>query len=192
MTLLADPLLLALNHIRKVESLRKKSVCGDDAKSYNLNGFTSRMKNFPSLLLDAGLIPAVTFYLSKVSSKKEKAITPENLKALVEYFEDKLEDLPKGASEAVKEDMKGEESKGYLIASAVLLAALKKFGESLGLEMKESADFLTTVVEYLEELRAGNSKGTIMEKLMLEYSNEMKRLVEAYSKVVWGGEESAP
>ncbi|ALU12244.1 hypothetical protein EYM_01765 [Ignicoccus islandicus DSM 13165] len=201
----ANPMKLALTHILKIERLRKEYLekqLVEDSEKLDLGGFVTRMKQYPSLLMSSGLVTSVSFYISKIEKEKGSG---EALRLLYEYLttnrdeshEDEersvLEKLTTSESvrKAILSEMKSD-AKGYLIASALLIAAISEFSRAIGLELPDEGEFLTKFIEFLKELLEDTSLENLilLENLMREYSIEVKRLVEAYKSIVWEGKDN--
>ena len=185
-----EPLELALKHINMADELLdelkkykekyKAESCGSGAEELNFRGLVSRVKSFPALMMDSGLVPAFTFYLSKVNT------TEDVLKALYLYFSGKgSAPKPKDCKDKLIEEASKKESAGYSIAVAMLLSAMTKLK---GYEFDDS-DFLKSVVEKLRDLANKPEERLALEYSLGAYSIEMKKLVEAFSKAKWGSEE---
>jgi hypothetical protein len=159
------------------EALKKATF-----KQLDLGGFTTRMKNFPSLMMEAGVIPAVTFYLSKVSLPQDRLVQ------LYRYFNGEEDSVPapSDCKDALLGEASGKESAGYSLAIAAILSAMHKLVDDV--DFNEN-DFFQSVVNVLRKLLEDTTKRYALEYMLNEYAIEMKKLVEAYSKAKWETEE---
>jgi len=198
---MTDPLSLALTHINRADKLleeirkfasendcykkkaeeEKKNVVEIIKKELDLHGFTTRMKNFPSLITEAGTIPALTFYLSKVG------VDEDMLKKLYLYFNNEEGGLPvpSGCNDSLLDEVSKKESAGYAIAVAMLLSAVNKLAD---VEFNTN-NFLLDVLDKLKRLLEDSTKRFELEYNLGAYSIEAKKLVEAFSKARWEVEE---
>jgi len=149
----------ALNHAIKVSNLLPPENEEDKKR-----GFTRRASNFPSLLTSAGLIPAITFYMAK--AKEEKYTSA--------YKYLKGEEI---ADDVLKDELSTEESAGYSLYLACVADALKRACEEL-CNYKEEPEDLKKLVAMLKKIRK-EGKSLLLEKIIQEYSIEMKKLAEA-------------
>ncbi len=177
-----NPVALALNHISLVDQLLTEFKSKCNKNELNLGGFTTRMKNFPSLMMEAGVIPAITFYLSKVSLPQDRLVQ------LYKYFNGEVDSvpIPRDCNDSLLNEASGKESAGYSLAIAVILSAMHKLIDGIDFDEK---DFLQSAVNVLRKLLGDTSKRYALEYMLNEYAIEMKKLVEAYSKAKWEAEE---
>jgi len=190
-----SPVHLALDHIIKINELWRAIVASEEMKEKNLEGFVRRARQYPSLLAASGLVPSVTFFLSKIIDKDNP---DEALRLLVEYLtaedEDKAKEIMNKmrseaeALNALKEDAGKKESEGYLWFTGALLAALFAFSEAVGIKVQLSDEerFVHEVATFLRGLQEGRKEALVLERLLLEYSSELKNLAAAYAGAVWG------
>jgi len=173
-----DPISLALDHITKLDKLREEALAVSKSKELSMRGVVSRMKNFPTLLAQVGLIPALTFYLSKLD---DNGINEKQVMELIDYFSHGTRVSEPGS---LIEEMSEKEGKGYVIAFAMLVSALSMFAT-------QKFGTLNDIVGELKNLISNYPKRRKVEKLITIYSMEMKKLCEAYGNVKWtkDGEE---
>ncbi|NOZ89341.1 MAG: type III-B CRISPR module-associated protein Cmr5 [Crenarchaeota archaeon] len=175
----ADPVKLALEYMTLL--LEQAEKCGVGAgggeqkegqeKRRTGSAIARRAEDLPSLVASAGLIPALTFYMSKAERDKFRAFlgilaggrAVEECKGIGEEF---------GAGEGA----------GYSAMLAVAAKALEDLGfinvsESLG----EGGDPLQTLARGLQRLR-GSPEELVAERQMIELLVEVKKLAEAFFK----------
>ncbi len=174
-----------IENVQKEE--KEKKISEEEAlkkvfsEKLNLHGFTVRIRNLPSLMLEAGVVPALTFYLSKVEMRDTL------LKDLYKYFSGKIglneldNYLDKCKENKLLEEVGSKESAGYSLAMAVILSAMNNL---LGINFDEN-DFLKSVAENLKSLWKDADKRFELELKLSIYAEELKKLVEAFSSAKW-------
>ena len=148
----------------------------------NFRGLVSRVRSFPSLMTSAGTVPALTFYFSKVD------VNEDTLKELYFYFNGERGEPPepKNCNDEMINEVSKKESAGYAVATTMLLSALNKL---VGIRFNTN-DFLNDITAKLADLLDENTKRFELEHFLNVYSTELKKLIDAYSKARWGGEEA--
>gem|GEM_PF-3469668 len=166
---------MAIEDVVKVDKLRDEY--GGEAE-----GFRSRARSVPGLILDSGMIPAYTFVLSKSD-------LPLNLlNKLKEYFEgDSKLELSNEEREKLKEELGSGEGSGYGLISILMTLRMRDIVKEFGVEI-QSKDFLELTVELAEKLLENDKMRISTEKYLLMYLEELKKLVDAYYKAKWKGE----
>jgi len=178
-----DPVKLAVTNVLKLS----KCLEGINERE-DLERLVSRASSFPSLMLSSGLVPTITFWMSKVVTKKTpqrnidlKRAFSELLKYLLGYGEDSGEcgeDLPKLVADDLRND-------GYATSLALLIAGLAELGyielgeDELGGDspQKTIAVIARKLLELMESERAAHAEAD-----MLDYAVEVKKLTAALFK----------
>ncbi len=167
-----DIMRMAVNDVIKVDKLRSEVGGG-----LSLEGFRSRARSVPGLVLDAGLLPAYTFVLSKSD------LSASLLNKLMKYFIDN-ETFDEKEKQELKKELGGGEGAGYgTIATLMTIRINHILGNK---ELGE--DLLKLAVNTIETLSENPMKRVMTEKYMLLYLEELKKLVDAYYKAKWKGE----
>lgn len=143
---------------------------------YKSKAITSRLNDFPGLAATSGIMPALTYYLSK-AAEEEKIF--ETTYWLIKNRRCKFPEKDRSMIVGSLKDIEGNrgEGKGYGIALALLIASLESVGfltingESPGL--REVADAL---------LQTLNSGSGVPEMEALEVITELKKLGTAFYK----------
>jgi CRISPR type III-B/RAMP module-associated protein Cmr5 len=177
-----DPLELALHHALRVfdaARIHMRRAGGDRVGE----AFRRRAKDFPSLMAEAGLAPALTFYLSKSNpSKLPAALRLASCRGLDTQ---QLDAIAKGLGE----ELGRGEGEGYTLMAALVLDALDKLA---GLGLVERGDdgcpgegdgyqILKRVAERLLEIRSGEGGEEVRAAALIEpYLVELKKLADAF------------
>ena len=145
-------------------------------RAYKSKAIASRLSDFPALAATSGIMPALTFYLSKAVDEEEAftatyrliktaecRFTGERLSNIKKYFE--------------KVEGSGGEGKGYGVALALILASLEKI-EYLRICNKEPG--IREVADALLNVERGCSKAA--EEEALQVITELKKLGTAFYK----------
>jgi len=123
-----------------------------------------RLEDFSSLVPQVGLIPAITFFLSKIDEEGKVNAYEATLKAIREP--DKQPD------KAICNDLSGAGG-GYPHALALLLAYI---AERAGCSDASYETIQPDLVNCLEKIE---SQSTLIEKFTLSYAYELKKLAKA-------------
>lgn len=166
-----DIVSLALDHILALERLVEKCNVGQ-GRSRNGKpgeGVTRRLKDLPTHVAYAGLVPALTFYMSKASET-----TYARILSLLRG-EITLESI--SCDEKIVEDLGGGEKAGYSATLALAVAALEKIvdGFVAGSSFRELA-------EALRKLKNDWRAEMLATHLLIDYLVEAKKLGEALLK----------
>lgn len=135
-------------------------------------GVARRAKDLPSMVSSAGLVPALTFYMSKADQ--------EIYQRLYSYLRGRGGDVHGVCSAApgdLRKELGGKEGAGY----AALLALAAAFLAETGYLDPEPVDY-RSLAEALRGLAAGTVRALAAERLLLEYLVEVKKLAEAFFK----------
>ena len=145
-------------------------------RTYKSKAIASRLSDFPALAATSGIMPALTFYLSKAVDEEEAftatyrliktaecRFTGERLSNTKKYFE--------------KIEGSGGEGKGYGVTLALILASLEKIGylavEAERPGIREVADALLRVLE---------GAGGASDEEVLQVITELKKVGTAFYK----------
>ena len=171
---MTDPVALALSHGYRikagVQELRDK--CKEDLsmgeskpEDYNGEGVVRRAKELPGLIASSGLVPALTFYMSKIESEEE-------LEEALKLLEGKEADICK-----LKEALSNKEGAGYSIMLAAVIDALEKLA---GVSFVKPIT-LTSLAGTLLSLRTGKDHMLELEAeyMISDYLIEAKKVLEA-------------
>ncbi len=159
-TLDRDPVKAALEAMKRLDE-QVRSKCANESGSVKADGLVRRLKEFPQLMLQAGLTPALTFYLSKLDHDKKRKAYKATLNAL---FGGSTDDLCKNLS---------GEGGGYPQALALLLAYASLHA---GCNLDSIREVNANLVECIRRIE---QKGIILEGLMEAYATELKKLATA-------------
>ncbi len=153
---------LALEHATKIANLTSQDGVEEEEGK---RGFTRRAVNFPGLTASAGLIPAVTFYMSKADNEKYRQA--------YNYL------VHNGPKNGLEEELKREEKVGYSLYLACISDVLyKAFKEVYGNNDVNEPKDLKSLAFLLKKIEDGG-KVLLIERIVEEYSLEMKKLAEA-------------
>ena len=174
----ADPVRLALLYVTRladlVEACRDK-ICGEvrgDEECRPGAGIARRASDLPGLVASAGLVPALTFYMSKADGYL--------LKSYIELL---------GRGDAgnpgdqlcgrAADDLGWREKAGYTAVLATAARGLIDLGYLE--EPGDDADAVRWLAEGLKSLR-GSSREVVAERRMLDFLVEVKKLAAAFFK----------
>ncbi|ABM80566.1 type III-B CRISPR module-associated protein Cmr5 [Hyperthermus butylicus] len=159
-----DPVEAALEAMRRFDK-NLRDACSDKGEP-RADAISRRLKDFPQLILQSGLVPALTFYLSKLSEKADQDAYELTVKVLTEQ---RLE-----GDERRKLCRKTSgEGGGY---PHVLALVLVYAAERAGCSVDSIARIGSSLVGCLETVQ---KKGVTVEKLVQAYVNELKKLASA-------------
>ena len=176
----ADPLTIALEHgygikaaVDKANELERSRACssikkGEEGRQREYTGeaIARRAKYLPSLILSAGLVPALTFYMSKTGGKE----------AYRNAFRVLRGDVDCDVLKKVGDDLGGGEGKGYAVVLAAVIDALSKLHpEALGGEAPQDLKVLAAKLKEMHE----NKLDITAEAVLQPYLVELKKVVEA-------------
>lgn len=147
-----------------------KGIQGGPPKADSL---ATRLANLPALILDNGLVPTATFYLSKIDSSGKRGLLKALYERLMKLCDDGDTTLSNGEVRDIMDDLKGE---AYVSATALLLAAMTQLG---ALRRIEGDDFIKSVAK---ALRDSLKSGAREEDDILEAVIEMKKVAAAFYK----------
>ena len=151
---------MALDDVRMIHRLVE--ACGASGR-----GVARRAKDLPSMVASAGLVPALTFYMSKASE--------EVYKAILRYLDGgDAGALCKGLSGKLVEELGEKEGAGY----STLLALAARFLSKNGL--LGSVGGYPELAGELSRLAGDPARVAAAEGLLLEYLIEVKKLAEAF------------
>ena len=160
---------LALTYILRLSDFAEEcrpAVCGDEkGEKCKLGaGIARRAKDLPGLVASAGLIPALTFYMSKAEEKNYRVFL-----------------CILGGSEAscaecnqVKDDLGGSEKAGYAPILALAALGLQTLGHL------ETVDDYKKLAQGLLELSKDPHHAMVAERQLQELLIEAKKLAEAF------------
>ncbi|GBF09152.1 type III-B CRISPR module-associated protein Cmr5 [Aeropyrum pernix] len=184
-----DPLDLAISHAAAVhEALEAyRRVClGGEGDEKPGRGLKRRARSLPGLILSSGLIPALTFYMSKADTQAyreyvrllEKAERGEKGAAA-----SLVEAAAGGGGEACRGDsvlteLSGGEGAGYSLALAMASRALQRLAR---VEAGGDGGFAGLAATLREGL-GSPEKEAAATQLLIDYLQEVKKLVEAIVK----------
>jgi len=133
----------------------------------NASAVARRLKDFPNVLLQAGLTPALTFYASKLDETRKGRIFIDVLKAVTGG----------GSGGEICKEATGEGG-GYPHALAVLLAYIAgQAGCDVSVLLDgEDSGYRRGFVECVKAIKRG---GPALERLALVYASEVKKLFAA-------------
>lgn len=148
----------------KDECARKLGKGGEEKTELDETVLSRRLEDFPTLMLQVGLIPAITFYISKIDDQKKVKAYEVTLNVIRNPEEKPSVDICHDLSGA---------GGGYPHATALLLAYA---GEISGCS---DTSYATTGPDLVECLKKIEEQGMRIEKLTLNYVYELKKLAKA-------------
>ena len=164
-----DPVEAALNAMERFDKFFRSNCQRGGA-----DGLVRRLKEFPQLLLQTGLTPALTFILSKLDENKKRTAYTITLQATL-----KVDDAGIGDRErrSFCETISGEGG-GYPHALALIIAYLVERLEEAGVSgaREKIKDVTSGFIEVLGKVR---EQGIVLERLALAYTTELKKLASA-------------
>ena len=164
-----DPVKTALDVTLKIKQLI------DAVQPKETVALSRRARELPTLVLQTGLTPALTFYLSKVEKEEVYKLVLEALEAKVD--ESKLKEL----AEKVREEVGGE-GKGYTALLSISAYTLKQLANIYGIEKCKNMGTIVELVECLHEIRGDRHKEVMLEKQFINFMLEVKKLFDAFFK----------
>ena len=157
-----EPVEAALEAIKRFDEMFRDVCTTCETKA---EGLVRRLKEFPSLVLQSGLIPALTFYLSKIDEKKKQEAYSLTVKVVLNLPID-------GNRRAVCRGMRGE-GEGYPQAIGLLISYI---GLQADCKPEELDEIGAKLVECIKKIKA---KGVSLERLAEAYATELKKLATA-------------
>ncbi|UXD22094.1 hypothetical protein IPA_01615 [Ignicoccus pacificus DSM 13166] len=156
----------------------------EETKIAMKKGVRSRVRSFPSMASSDGLLRTLTFYMSKSD--------PKTFESIINDFRNPDNALSVAESITLNDLESKTEKVSYSIALACYVSAIEHIGRKLGRgEFRTTSNFCG-LLDLLEEILMwdGTSR-SILEKMVIEYSIELKKLVEAYIKEDDNSEQQA-
>lgn len=163
-----DPLSLALEHGYRVREAvdEAKRLWPDKAKDLTGEAVTRRAKDLASLMLSAGLVPTLTFYMAKV---EDDNVYEAALKLLEGSRTNNV-------LEKIKDDLSGKEGAGYSIILAAVVKALESlYPQALGGGSPRSLKDLATRLKDMHEKRLDVKAESVLQPYLIE----LKKVLEA-------------
>lgn len=181
MTRAIDPVSMAIEHMLLVRSLAEKAAakCGIDGKDKG-GAIQRRAKDLPGMVYTVGLVPALTFYMSKVENSQLYTRIYELLRSGDEGRVDIIveevfrEEREKGKDNSLCKEMGGREAAGYTTLLAMAAATLAEAGI-----LKGDPSSLQGLAASLKKLRDEGGE-SYAARLLAEYLGEAKKLAEAF------------
>ncbi|ALL01406.1 CRISPR type III-B/RAMP module-associated protein Cmr5 [Pyrodictium delaneyi] len=172
MTPTVDPISMAIDHILLLRDLVEKATANCKNKMRDKgDAIRRRAKDLPSMVYTVGLIPALTFYMSKIENSKLYT----DLYKLLRNRDKKLgEQLAGNPSSDLCQEIGGKEAAGYTTLLALAAAALSEAGVA-----NTDLSSLQNLAASLKSLRE-QGKEHYAARLLVEYLNEVKKLAEAF------------
>ncbi|PUA31291.1 MAG: type III-B CRISPR module-associated protein Cmr5 [Zestosphaera tikiterensis] len=121
-----------------------------------------RLEEFPSLTLQVGLVPTLTFYLSKIDEKAKIEVYNATITAILEEV----------SSNRLCSDIENAGG-GYPQASALLATYIGNVAGCNENEVKILEQYIVNCLSKIEQ------EGARIEKLALNYAYELKKLANA-------------
>lgn len=185
-----DPLGLALEHALRIKkavdkwSSTKREEDASESKKDSKpgDGFKRRVKDFPGLMLSAGISPALLFYMAKADAAKLNAaytlLSSETIDdTMLEKLVNKLDD-----------ELGGAEGSGYALMLASVIHAIEqltgyKITNTNGeLDHAAIARFIKKIRE-CTSIRCQNGVSEIQASMILyPYLVELRKLADAFFK----------
>jgi len=160
-----DAVKLAIEHALKLREV----AAGSTGKVGE--GLTTRAREFPSLALSAGLVPALAFYLAKAVEEKDALLATIRLL--------KCGSISDAEENTLLNALGGGEGKGYPIIVGALAVALD---ELAGTDMAkcDSETPEKDIAQALKDLREGRPvRESVALGRLLPYAESFKRMIEA-------------
>ena len=173
-----DPVKVALDVALKVKRLV------DIAQPERAVALSRRARELPTLILQTGLMPALTFYLSKVEKESVYMLVLKALEIEAEKMKPDDDDLVKKVKKLAKEikEEVEEEGKGYTALLSISAYILKQFANMYGIEKCKNVYTVAEFVECLHEIRSNRDKEVMLEKQFINFMLEVKKLFDAFFK----------
>lgn len=168
----SDPVEAALEAIRRFDSVFREE-CSDTGEA-----IARRLKDFPQIALQAGLVPALTFLLSKLDSDEKHSAYKAVISVVLgkastfSVVSGEQEARNRRSVDSVCGTARGEGG-GYPHALALLLAYA---GLQAGCNIESLQEVGSKLVECIERIKG---EGVVVERLVLSYANELKKLTSA-------------
>ncbi len=157
-----DSVALALEHALRIKEAAESVGAGG-------RGFRRRARDLPSLALSAGLVPALTFYLSKV---ERGDLLSEALELL------RGSRKPEEAAKKLGGELGDKEGAGYTIMlAAIAVAAEALAGVSL---LAGGGDPRISLAQGLRKLRERAGEERRLLRILQPYLTELKKLADAF------------
>ena len=174
-----DPVAMAIEHMLLVQRLAEKTAEKCKIGRRELGAAVQRRaKDLPGMVYTVGLVPAITFYMSKVGNSKLYSMI---YRLLVSGDEKQAEDVVKeafreegGRDNSLCEEMSAKEAAGYTTLLAMAAAVLAKAGV-----LESDPSSLQGLASSLKTLRERGSE-SYAARLLVEYLGEAKKLAEAF------------
>lgn len=165
---------LALTYILRLSDFAEEcrpAVCGDEKEKCRPGaGIARRAKDLPGLVASAGLIPALTFYMSKAKE--------ENYQAFLCILQGSEASCAK--CNQVKDDLGSGEKAGYAPILALAALGLQTLGHI------EAVDDYRKLAQGLLELNKSPHHAMVAERQLQELLVEAKKLAEAFFQAETG------
>ncbi len=148
---------------------------------YRSSALTARLNDFPALAANAGIAPALTFFLSKLSDEKEKdafvhayrAIKSGECKVRIDQLDRKTRN---NLINYFRNELPSKEGKGYGPALALILASLEQVGY---IKMEGAPSGVRDIAQAISEVLDGAEASDLE---ALEVLAELKKLGQAFYK----------
>ena len=157
-----DPVKASLTIISNFNSVFVDECVNKEGRKIKGDAIARRLQEFPQLALQVGLVPALTFYLSKIDNQEKINAYNASINAI----------MSKSSNKYICEKASGEGG-GYPQALAIILAYA-------GIIAGCSNDQLVNIGQKLVECIDGiQKKGVTVEALTITYSDEIKKIARA-------------
>ena len=154
-----EPVDAALEAIRRLDNALSK--CGE----IKTDALPRRARQAPQLILQAGLVPAIAFFLSKLDSPEKRNAYAAAVKAILE---------PESNSRDKRIcNNTGGEGGGYPHIAALILAYA---ASQIGCHPNDIERIDSKLLDCLKKI---GSKGVYLERLVVSYAEEIKMLATA-------------
>ncbi|BCU67986.1 hypothetical protein HS7_14230 [Sulfolobales archaeon HS-7] len=147
---------MAIDIAKKLYQVKRK--CGDEG----IKGFTRRARDFPSLMLQGGLVGAMIFYLSK-----------GKISDIGYYYDYWRAESPRVEDKKICSDMEGESNKGYsaFIGSLFYILNSMEVESCGGDEIRE--DLILECIRSIEEREVKIEKKILTPIIRVKELSEM-------------------
>ena len=164
-----DPVELAIDHALRVKEAADKLRLGAGSAG---QAFARRAEQLPGLMASAGLVAALTFYLSK--SKPEKLADATKLLSPSDIKDDELKRL----ASSLRDELGAGEGAGYTLVTAAVAIAMREIaGVNVNLNSNQPA---VEIAKALKNLRCQKGKTIKVHAALQPYLVELKKLASAF------------
>ena len=162
-----DPVKAALTYVLRIAEQVRQCRALDGGEKVTGEAVKRRARDLPTLVASAGMVPALTFYMSKASAETLQTMLDKVLGG---------EGPSRELCGSLRDELGGSEGAGYSTLLALATRALEDMGYLGG--VTGSSDTVAALAQGLLSLR-GTERELVAERRLLEFLVEVKKLAEA-------------